>query len=230
MSFQAKDVMKAASITLQDSGAVRWTAQELLSYLNSGMIEIVTRKPNAVSETRELTLVQGAKQSIPSDCTILSDVTRNTVAPMKAIRALASRTLMDAQIPGWQDTTTLPFNKTVQHVIHSMNDPRSFYVVPGNDGTGKIEAVVGVIPAPVAPPSGASALDIDAYTNIVPMPDVWRNALENFVLYRAFSKDAGLPGAGERAAAHFQMFTAIIEGVANGEAAMALANQAKMPG
>ncbi|WYK05486.1 DUF6682 family protein [Cereibacter sphaeroides f. sp. denitrificans] len=229
MSFQAKDVMKAASTTLQDGGAIRWTPPELLEYLNAGMREIVTRKPNAVSETRELTLVQGTKQELPADCTILADVTYNTVAPKTAIRALANRTLMDAQIPGWQDTDTLPFNKTVRHVIHSMNDPRSFHVVPGNDGTGKIEAVVGVMPAPVAAPAGAAALDIDAYTNTVPMQDVWRNALENFVLYRAFSKDAGLPGAGERAAAHFQMFTTIIEGVANGEAAMALANQAKMP-
>lgn len=230
MSFKAKDVMKAASITLQDSGAVRWTAPELLDYLNAGIREIVTRKPNAVTKTVTLDLAVGTLQTLPQNYTILADVTKNAVAPAIAVRALASRSLLDAQIPDWQQSSQMPFSKTVTHVIHSMSDPRSFWVVPGNDGTGKLEVVVGVMPTPVAPPVGSASLDIGSYTADVPLPDVWQNALENFVLYRAFSKDAGIAGAVERAVAHFQMFTSLLEAVNAGEAALALANQAKMPG
>lgn len=223
MSFTAAQVMARASTILQDDQAVRWTATELRDHLNDGLREIVTMKPNAKTITTTINLVAGTRQTLAATHTILVRVVRNDVATNKrAVRPLARRELLDSQIPGWQDTTVLPFSEGVTHVIHELTDPRSYYVVPGNTGTGKLEVVVGTYPAavplPVAP---LSALEIADYTTAVDISDVYQNALVDYVLYRAFSKDAGMPGAAQRATAHYELFKGAIGTFAAAEGAMA---------
>ena len=216
MAFVAATVLKRASTILQDDDAVRWTPPELCAYLNDGLIELASIKPNAKTATVTLSLVAGTRQTLPAIYTMLCDVTRNVAG--KAIRRLLNRTLMDAQIPGWQTTEVLPFAAQVSNVIRDLLDPRSFYVVPGNNGAGQVEAIVGQIPAPV--PLPVNSMDMDAYTTPVDVPDIYQNALVDFVLYRAFSKDSGNPGAAQRAVAHFQQFTNAVNGFAASEAAM----------
>lgn len=216
MAFTASDVMKRASTILQDDDAVRWTPPELCDYLNDGALEIVAIKPNARTSTVTLSLAAGTRQTLPDQYTMLCDVTRNVSG--RAIRRLANRTLMDAQIPGWQSQDTLPFSAQVTNIIHDLADPRTYYVVPGNTGAGQIEAVVGNLPELVQKPS--NLMDMEAYSAEVDLPDLYRNALVDFVLYRAFSKDSGNPGATNRAVAHFQQFTNAITGLAASEAAM----------
>lgn len=233
MPFQAKDVMHSASVTLQDFGNVHWTAPELHTYLNDALREIVALKPNAKSGTVTLELATGTLQTLPDEYTVLSRVTRNLVlghdevgGPTggKAIRTLARREIIDSQIPGWQAAATLPFAAVVENVIHDMADPRSFYVVPGNDGTGKIEAMVGMVPPSVTAPVAPNNLAIENYTQSVDFPDIYRNAIVDFILYRAFSKDSGVPNAANRASAHFTQFREAIAAINNGEMGMALAN------
>lgn len=232
MAFQARQVMQAASTILQDVGTVRWTAAELLDHLNAGVREIVTRKPTASTKHVSLSLVSGTLQTLPAAYTMLCDVTRNLTAPHPnpvgggSIRVMASRSLMDQQIPDWQDSASLPFAKRVIHVIPDAADPRAFLVVPGNDGTGMIEAIVGFMPTAVAAPSGAAALETSNYTGEVPLPDAYRNALVEYVLHRAFAKDAGVPGAAERAVAHLNLFTDMLGAIGAGEAALSLSARA----
>ena len=227
MPFQARDVIRRASIILQDADAVRWPAIELHGYLNDGLREIVTLKPNAKTDTVNLSLVAGTLQELPAQYTILSRVTRNMKTPTtggNAVRVLAKREILDAQIPGWQDSVVMPFAKEVVHVIHDLADPRSFYVVPGNDGTGLIEAVVGAMPTVNAPPATTSAqLVIDKYTNNVDIQDIYQNALIDYVLYRAYSKDSRIAGAAQRAAAHFDLFRGAVLGFGQSENSMSLA-------
>lgn len=227
MTFQAKDVMKRASTILQDEDAVRWTAPELHAYLNDGLREIVSIKPNALSKSVNISLARGTLQALPSEYTVFARVTRNMTGPTtggKAIRPLARREIMDSHMPSWQDPSVMPFAKSVVHVIHDMADPRSFYVVPGNDGTGMIEAIVGRMPQPnVAPESVTDQLDFDNYTADVDMPDIYQNALIDYVLYRAYSKDSRLAGAAQRSEAHFTLFRTAVTNFSQAEAGMALA-------
>jgi hypothetical protein len=233
MTFQAKDVMKRASTILQDEDAVRWTAPELHAYLNDGLREIVSIKPNALSKTVNLQLQTGTLQSLPTEYTVFSRVTRNMTTPTtggKAIRALAKREIMDSHMPSWQDPAVMPFAKSVVHVIHDLADPRSYYVVPGNDGTGLIEAVVGAMPQPNAAPAGVTdQLEVDNYTNVVDMPDIYQNALIDYVLYRAYSKDSRMAGAAQRSEAHFTLFRTAVTNFSQAEAGMALATQNMTP-
>lgn len=222
MTFKANEVMSRAATTLQDEDSVRWTAPELLKYLNDGLREIVTLKPNALTKTVELELDEGTLQTLPAQYTVLSRVIRNMTSAgvgAGAIRSLDARSIMDSFIPGWQDDNKVPFAKSVVHVIHDMAEPRTFYVAPGNDGTGIIEAVVGAFPNPVT----GSGSNVSGYTDTVDLPDTYMNPLVDYVLYRAYSKDARLAGSAARAQAHYSVFRAAVTDFSAAETGMSLA-------
>lgn len=228
MTFKAMDVMERVATTLQDEDSVRWPAAELHNYLNDGLREIVTLKPNALSTTVNLELVAGTKQVLPATYTVLSRVSRNMTdasTGSTAIRALDSRSIMDSMVPGWQDASIVPNAAKVVHVIHDMADPNVFYVVPGNDGNGMIEAVVGVLPT-ASPVPASSPGSISSYTDDLDMPDIYMNALVDYLLFRAYSKDARIAGSSARAQAHYQLFRDGVTGFANAEAGMSLATHA----
>ena len=202
MALTAKDVMERATIILQDTGMVRWPATEMLKWLNDGQREICIHKPTAVTETVTLDLVSGTKQDLPATYVSLVAVHRNTGG--KVIRPI-ERAVLDNQMPGWHDTSVLPFSAEVTHVIFNVESPREFYVAPGSTGvSSQIEATVAVLPVDVAVP--ANPLDIESYTATLSVPEIWRGALVDYVLYRAYSKDSQSPNAGNRAAAHYQQF------------------------
>lgn len=230
MAFTAAQVMTRASTILQDAGAVRWTNPELHDWLNQALIEIATQKPNARTEVVVLDLVAGTQQELPAEYTTLSRVMRNKRASTggSAIRTLASREILDAQMPDWQDSTKLPNAADVAYVIHDLAAPRSFMVVPGNDATGKIEAIVGRNPTPV--PTPANPLLINSYTAEVDLPDIYQGAVLDFLLSRAFSKDSGAPDAAARAVAHYEKATAAIQAISAGDAAMSLSARAAASG
>lgn len=210
MPFTARDVFERAEIILQDAGATRWPYTEQLLWLNDAGREIVTLKPNANARTVELELEQGTKQSLAEAHHALISVTRNMTGPEGARiggRAIttAKRSVMDTLFPNWHDPAVMPQTVMVRHVIDDAMDQRTFYVVPGNTGAGVIEAVVSVIPAtlelPASPDSLASysALDVD-------LPAIYQNAVVDYVLFKAFSKDMALPGSAQRAVAHYSAF------------------------
>ena len=219
MSIFAAGILASASTTLLDPRYKRWPEAELISYINEAMKAIVARKPNAATQTVTINLESGTLQTLPAQYPILSRVTRNlTIAhgdpggPVggPVIRPIKSRDLLDAMIPGWQSNEVL-FSATVKHVIYDLANPRVFYVAPGNNGTGMIEAVVGTIPASIA-------LSSDA----IPLPDIYRNLITDYVLFKAFSKDAGIPASEARAAAHFGMFESALVSLAEGEASLSM--------
>jgi hypothetical protein len=213
MAFQAKEVMLRAQYVLQDAGAVRWTAPELRLWLNDGLREIAIRKPNATSASVEIALAKGTYQKLPAGYQALVRITRNldtlddSVDKRGGGRAITKihREVMDAQIPGWQDSSVLPYSKQVMHYIEEIIDRRSYYVVPGNDGTGTVEAIVSRVPAEIPEPATA-ILDVDSYDTVVEIADEYRNSLVDYSLYRAFSKDMNIAGGAQRSQMHYQQF------------------------
>lgn len=211
MSFTAKDVLHRARITLNDASSVRWTLPELLNYLNDGLREISLQKPSATAVTAVIDLAAGCKQVIPATYHSLIQVVRNDVrsggvassSGGPAITPIA-REAIDTMIPGWHATATLPFTEKVTHVLDEIMDQRTFYVVPGNDGTGAVLAIVSAYPTPVASPT--NPLDINEYSATVDLKDIYQNALVDYMLYRAFSKDTDIATSGQRASAHYGLF------------------------
>lgn len=228
MAFTAADVMRRASTILQDADAVRWTAIELHDWLNEGIRAVVTVKPNAKSESMILTLEEGTKQELPANVMMLSRVVRNVGpapgnSPGKAIRTLARREILDAQIPNWHATGGLAYNAVVDMAFQDAMSPREFYVVPGNTGTGRVEAIVGVMPTPVPRPS-SGFLDVANYTATVPLSDEYQGVLLDFLLFRAFSKDSAAPDAANRAQAHLTLANQQLQALGVAQATASLAN------
>ncbi len=226
MTITAKEVMIRASTILMDAGATRWTLPQLLRSLNDAVREIAVMKPNAVSAPVVIDMVRGTKQTLDPTHIALIRVVRNVVAdPIAGADWMGStsitpveRPILDAQIPGWQNPAVMPYAKDVAHVVQDQADLRTFYVVPGNDGTGKIEIIAAVLPADI--PEPASNLSIDSYTAAVQVPDYLRSALVDYVLYRSFSVDAGIGDAANRAVSHYNAFTGAL-GARLGSEAMA---------
>lgn len=210
MSFTAKDVLWAARTALQDAKNTKWTLEELRVYLNDGLKDIAFNKPTACSESVELGLSEGTYQELADGSQMLRVIRNITSDAGTTPRTAGSiitpidREVLDTQLPGWHDTTIVPFSATVTHVISDEMNPRVFYVYPGNDGTGLIEAIVSTVPAEVVAP--ANPLDIESYTAVVDVPDLYENVLRDYVLFRAYQKDSGLPGAAERSVFYQQSY------------------------
>ena len=210
MPFTARDVFERTETILQDVGATRWPYAEQLLWLNDAGREIVTLKPNANARTVELDLAQGTRQTLPANYHALISVTRNLTGPSNARvggRAITTvkRSVMDNLFPNWHDPAVMPQSPMVRHVLDDAMDQSTFYVVPGNTGAGFIEAVVSVLPATLAVPAAPTSL-ASYGALIVDLPDIYQNAVTDYVLFKSFSKDMALPGSSQRAVAHYSAF------------------------
>lgn len=217
MTHQAIDIIRTAARTLFDEDHVRWPLPELLDHINDAIRTVVSAKPNANTQTLTLTLQQGTLQVLPANVTIVAAFNRNMVlgsgepgGPVAgpAIRMVDGRELMDAYFPGWQSDATL-FAGTVKHCIYEPAQERQFWVIPGNDGTGKIEIIAGIMPDPLI-----IGGDVDLETNYavdIPLPDEYRTMITDFVTFRAFSKDSGVPASAARAQTHLAAFQSALQ-------------------
>lgn len=215
MTVFASDILSRASRIVLDETHVRWPLAELRLWLNDGLREISLVKPTAISASVIFSLTAGTYQKLPSNYTGILRVTRNlkttTASPRDGGRAVrvVDRVIMDSQLPDWHDTTKTTAAKAVKNVVFEMADPTAFYVYPPNDGTGIVEAVVSKVPTQIAAPSGDQE-DIANYNTALDILDVYANALVDYVLYRAYSKDANFAGNAQRAVAHYtQMANAL---------------------
>ena len=230
MAFTAATVMKRANTILQDVGAIRWTPSELHDWLNEAMRAIVTVKPNAKTQSVVLELSVGTRQNLAQQYTMLSAVVRNMglngSTPGKAVRQIADRTLLDAQIPGWHDSNILPFTEVVEYAVQDKMSPREFYVVPGNNGQGRLEAIVGIVPPSVPAPAGTGVLTIDSYIGVVPMDDIYQGIILDLVLFRAFSKDSAAPDAAQRSQAHLALANQALQALGGAQSLLSMGNAA----
>lgn len=212
-TITAAQIIDRAGIALQDIGNVRWKRAELLDYLNAGQRETVVRKSNAWVMRTNKTLDPGTLQTLPTstdsgavDPILLIDVPSNACGP--AVRRI-ERALLDNYNSNWRNAaqTTL-----VQHFMFDQQDPKRFLVYPPNDGTGCIEIMYSATPP---------AISVD--TALITLDDIYQDALLDYVLYRAFSKDAEYAADPTRAAARYAAFAASLAGRGGRPAAPSLA-------
>ncbi len=209
MPITARQVMELAGIALNDVGGNRWPFAELCLWINEGVGAIVLAKPSASSLTVVLRLQAGTYQTIGADYLALLRMVRNIDAagpPRVGGRfiAVTSRAALDAQMPYWHDQSRTPYRKEVRQIVFDDAAPLDFYVYPGNDGTGMVEAVVSKLPPAIV--ATGDPVEIASFGQDIGLPDIYLTPLLDYILYRAFSKDSleANPGA---AAARYQAFT-----------------------
>lgn len=210
MAVTVQSVIDRVQKTLQDTTGVRWpVVDELVLWVNDAQREIALLKPDASAKNTTITLAAGTKQEIPSDGNALLRVVRNMSAASnglgrRAVR-IVQRDILDAQTPDWHNPTVTgdaAHGTVVKHYIYDEQNPRNFYVYPGISTANTVfaEIIYSANPTTV---SQNGNLDI---------PDIYANAVMNYVLYMAYMKDAEYAGNQQRAASHYQLFTASITG------------------
>jgi len=203
-TLQAQHILSRVRNVLQDNTGVRWTDGELFDYLSDAQREIANIRPDATATHSNVQLATGTEQSIPSDGLRLIKVVRNmsgtasSSTGARSIRVVTEDSLNSTE-PNWHDPTVTGdavHGTSVKHYIFDGDDPRKFYVYPGVAGNAFVEVVYSKNPT-----------SIGAASTLIQVDDIFANALMNFVLYRAYLKDAEFAGNQQRAGNHYQIFT-----------------------
>lgn len=198
-TIHADVILGKARKILNDAGAGTWTNQDLLDFYNTGQRTIVSIDNTANIVTTNHTTVAGTKQTITGFRLIA--VKRNMGAagttPGTPITKMDGATL-DSFIPNWHTLTTVDDAK---HYVTSEDDT-VFYLYPPIKADRRVEIVQSVAPADVLLANIATAdLTID---------DGYEGAMIDYILWRAFSFLAELPGMDARAQQHKQDFYAAV--------------------
>lgn len=212
----ASTIVAKAGIQLIDETNVRWSQSELLAWLNAGQRQIAQANPTISNHVASVQLAAGTRQTIPADGFLFFEAFRNMgldgLTPGKSIR-IASRELLDAYNRDWHSTTE---SAVTQAYLFNPQDNMAFYVYPPSTGTNYLEVNYAKTPA-----------NIDL-TDAITVPDIYENALLDYIMVRAFSKDTE---AGNPAMAQFylQLFTAGLTADKTGQAESD-ANKSLAPG
>ena len=200
-TLQAQHILSRVRNILQDNTGVRWTDGEMFDYLSDAQREIANIRPDATAVHSNVQLATGTEQSIPTDGLRLIKLVRNmsgSATGARSIRVVTEDSLNTTE-PSWHDPTVTgdaAHGTEVKHYIFDGEDPRKFYVYPGVAGSAYVEVVYSKNPT-----------SISAATDLIQVDDIFANALINFVLYRAYLKDAEYAGNQNRAGSHYQLFT-----------------------
>lgn len=206
MPITAQSIVRRAVETLQDTTSIRWPVNELVRYLNDGQREVVLYRPDSMVTNATLTCAVGTKQSLPANGAKLIEVVRNAASSgtKKAVR-MVNREILDAQTPGWH---SIDGAVDALHFMYDPRDPKTFYVYPPALVTTQLDIVYAAYPTDVTEPADGALYS--AVTGNISLPDIYGNALLDWVLYRAYSKDSEYAGNANRAQAHYAAFAAAL--------------------
>ena len=202
MTIPAQSLIRRVVETLQDNTSIRWPVSELVRYLNDAQREIILYRPDAAVTNAAVPLVAGSRQQLPAGGTKLLDVVRNSAGSRRAVR-LVNREILDAQLPGWHAQTGAA---EVLHYMYDPREPRAFYVYPPAVASGaSVDVTYASMPADIAEPAEGALYT--AVTGNLGVPDIHANAVQDYVLYRAYTKDSEYAGNAARAQAHYAAFS-----------------------
>lgn len=223
--IKASEIFTSASILLNDEDFVRWPLTERAKWLNEAVEAILIAKPDASSKSVVLSLDEGTLQkvsiegdqkpyrllSITRNVTLKEDETR---VGGRVIRPTTAA-ILDANEPNWHSKSAVPFKRDVRQYVFDDVNPLEFFVYPGNDGTGLVEAVVSFIPDVITvvatgeDEDPADPENIESWEVDIPLPRPYSVPLLDYLLYRCQAKDDTSGNAG-RAMSHYNQFAAAL--------------------
>ena len=194
-SIKIVDTINRVSTKVVDTTKTRWTSLELLSDFNDAVLAVVNRRPDAnIQNTSFNVTLNKSKQSLPANGLRWIDVVSNedTGVPIRK----TMRRQLDDQVPSWHNST----GEQITNFIFDERDPKSIYIYPQPSSAKSINVIYSVAPTP------AVITDFVNDTQTLPIDDSYFNAIFEFMLYRAYIKDADYASNAQRAASHYQVF------------------------
>lgn len=199
MPIAAQSLIRRCVETLQDPTSVRWPISELVRYLNDGQREVVLYRPDSMVTSTSRSLATGTRQTLPNGSKLI-EVVRNTGGTKRAIR-MVNREILDAQTPGWHNLTGAT---DILHYMYDPRDPTVFYVYPPAATGASVEIVYAAYPVDIVEPADGSLYT--AVSGNISLPDIYGNVIQDYILYRAYTKDSEYAGNAQRAQAHYAAF------------------------
>jgi predicted Rdx family selenoprotein len=199
------EVLIKAQTILQDTTSTRWPSNELVGWLNDSYREIISMRPDANSESGTFTCAVGTRQVLTKssggfpNALRLLDIVRNMAATSnkRAVRPI-DRRILDDQRRGWHDETD---TVNIEHFIFDPKLPREFMVYPPANAQAQLEVVFSSVPTNHDPELNYGITPNNAVT--IKIIDSYANAILDYMLYRAYSKDAEYAANANRAMAHY---------------------------
>ena len=180
-----------------DTTKTRWPYSELLTWYNDAVLAVVNRRPDASIKNIDFTITpDSSKQTLPDDGLRWMDIVAN-VASGKPVRK-TKRMQLDDQVPNWHKTT----GPEVASYVFDERDPKTIYIYPQPATAVDLNIFYTVAPSPV------EITDFDTDDTTMSVDDSYLNAIVDFMLYRAYSKDADYAANAQRASQHYQVFQA----------------------
>ena len=190
-------ILKNAQTILLDRTGTRWPLQELLGWLNMGQLAIVGHRPDALSKSEVFNTALGTFQQLPPEALRLIDVVRNEGVSKRPVRKI-DRHVLDDQHVDWHDESNPA--TAVDHFTYDDRNPKNFYLYPAPALNVPVRIVFSVAPSAIA------IADFETDATTISIDDTYANPLLDFVLFRAYSKDATYAGNAERASMAMQSF------------------------
>jgi len=198
----AQSIISRAHTTLQDPDGVRWSAVELVDHLNVGQREIVRLRPDQKATTTAVTLTSGFRHTLPDGASTLIDIPNNRTGRFRRITKV-DMVQLDAVMPDWRSRAAAA---EIIHFMHDLREPRVFYTYPPA-ANALVDMVHSVLPTDVPTPTGPMASHV---SGMIDLSAQWADALLNFVLFKAHSKDAEFGGNSQMAASYLGLFNAAV--------------------
>ena len=209
MAIKVIEIIKRVEDVLQDSN-VRWPRVELQNWLNESYLQIALLRPDASSKTGTLTCVAGSRQTITSGFSTalrLLDVVRNLASSSnKKVVRLIERSVLDDQRPAWHTDTA---SVNIQNYTFDIRQPKEFFVFPPATTSAQLEVVYADLPGTHSL-SEANLHPTTGSAEVIKVDDTYLSVITDWILYRAFSKDAEFAANAARAGAHYQTFMSSI--------------------
>jgi hypothetical protein len=175
-----QDLITQARVILQDRDAVRWADEEFLGWVASAYREIVRYRPAANSVTQPFTAINGTRQSLPVDGAYLISVVRNETGTLRSILPI-ERTILDSQNPDWHTVNLTNGSVDPRFYVYEKDSPKVFYLYPAATAGDIVSIQYARIPTAHT-----------VKTETISLDDTYAGTIVDYMLYRAYSKDASV--------------------------------------
>ncbi|WP_287814523.1 DUF6682 family protein [Achromobacter sp.] len=189
--MKVAEVISRARTILQDADAIYWEADELPMWVSDGRLEAYRLRPDLFEVSEDFVCAEGARQTLPGGARMLFDVPRNVSAARQRAVTVADAGALGRVRPSWRSQSKA---QEIRHFLYDERSPGQFDVYPPARAGVVIELSYAKLPAPVTKDDGDKELAEEG---------AYAPALVDYVLYRAFLKEADtVPAFHQRAAQH----------------------------
>lgn len=183
-----QDILDEVREIIHDTNGAnyRWADAELIDYVNAGLRQTVVLVPeaNTIETIEDTGSSRIARQALPAGGIKFVRVARNYAddgtTPQGTVRYVEKDTL-DTYDPDWEYTTTAVDGANFfQHFCHDKREPTTYYLYPPPVADNKRLAVV----------YSANPTAMTVVGDTIPVNDEYINALVEYVIYRALTKES----------------------------------------